>query len=608
MHRIEKITLKNFKFFYGEVPIHFDCKNVLLYGENGSGKSCIYWALYTFFKSVFKSQNTQISKYFDPAKPENLKNHFAWNRASFIKIQFRNDRGTLIEKRISQRIINIENVDFLKEASIASDFLNYKLLAKMYAFKNKEEIDWFSLFESEVLTLINFKQIFTRHDGSIGNNNALDWWLYLKKVRFKKKVKEIDKFEESIKRFNSEFNYFLNSILESANEILTIKFNQPLKILFNYKECEFGPSNVNTRYKSATTPVLKISVEFKNDKLKHGNTNLKKPHIYLNEAKLTAIALSIRFAILREKYITDAPKILILDDLLISLDMSHRNIVLDYILSELKDYQTILMTHDKHFFEITKNKIKNYNQSNWKYLEIYDTEKNNITQPIIIDSKSYFEKAEVYFHKKEYEVAGNFLRKEAEKFCKEFLPKRRQYSRDFDVLNLDSLINQCLIYARESYLDQTLFINLDSHRQFVLNPSSHDSYDVPKFNSEISNCLTNIKNLRKIKYDTILNHNDKLEFELTDVNGTDIYQFEIIIQDDFRLIKLNGSDSVIGSGMINYYVYKNGTKGSLQHKSENLKRMYESAYKDSDKLKRTDFWEEIIIQSSGEELGSLRLF
>ena len=41
---IKEITLYNFKAFYGENTIKLDGKNLLLYGENGSGKSSIYWA------------------------------------------------------------------------------------------------------------------------------------------------------------------------------------------------------------------------------------------------------------------------------------------------------------------------------------------------------------------------------------------------------------------------------------------------------------------------------------------------------------------------------------------------------------------------------------
>ena len=66
MQRIQSITLRNFKFFYGTETefehnkIVLNQKNLLLYGENGSGKSSIYWAFYTFLQSSLKDDNNII--------------------------------------------------------------------------------------------------------------------------------------------------------------------------------------------------------------------------------------------------------------------------------------------------------------------------------------------------------------------------------------------------------------------------------------------------------------------------------------------------------------------------------------------------------------------
>jgi len=49
---------KNFKFDLGTG------KNLLLYGENGSGKSSLYYALHVLFQSVFKEDKG--AKYFKP--------------------------------------------------------------------------------------------------------------------------------------------------------------------------------------------------------------------------------------------------------------------------------------------------------------------------------------------------------------------------------------------------------------------------------------------------------------------------------------------------------------------------------------------------------------
>ena len=55
MNKIKHIKLKHFKFFYGEVTIDLERQNALIFGENGSGKSSLYWALYTFLQSVFNA-------------------------------------------------------------------------------------------------------------------------------------------------------------------------------------------------------------------------------------------------------------------------------------------------------------------------------------------------------------------------------------------------------------------------------------------------------------------------------------------------------------------------------------------------------------------------
>lgn len=52
--RIDKIEIENFKFFKNVFPINVDGKNILLYGENGAGKSSIYWSVYTHFKHMLR--------------------------------------------------------------------------------------------------------------------------------------------------------------------------------------------------------------------------------------------------------------------------------------------------------------------------------------------------------------------------------------------------------------------------------------------------------------------------------------------------------------------------------------------------------------------------
>ena len=74
--RIEDIQIRNFKYAHDLFSIHVGQKNMLLYGENGCGKSTIYWALYTLYQSYFKEDELAVAKYFDESNDQNLLNRY----------------------------------------------------------------------------------------------------------------------------------------------------------------------------------------------------------------------------------------------------------------------------------------------------------------------------------------------------------------------------------------------------------------------------------------------------------------------------------------------------------------------------------------------------
>ena len=110
--KIKKLTIKNFKAFYGEYNFDFDSKNILIYGENGSGKSSLYWALYHIFNSFGKTHI--IKKY---------KNIFADKEESFLKLEFDNEEK--VEHKEKSFLISNEIKELFEKFRKVKLFLSY---------------------------------------------------------------------------------------------------------------------------------------------------------------------------------------------------------------------------------------------------------------------------------------------------------------------------------------------------------------------------------------------------------------------------------------------------------------------------------------------------
>jgi len=107
MKNIKSIHIKNFKFFADNEPIEINQKHLLLYGENGSGKSSIYWALHALLESANKNAPTEIQKYFDTTKDESLVNIYASdNSNSFVELVMQDDTKYKISFTDTQTIKN----------------------------------------------------------------------------------------------------------------------------------------------------------------------------------------------------------------------------------------------------------------------------------------------------------------------------------------------------------------------------------------------------------------------------------------------------------------------------------------------------------------------
>lgn len=617
MPAINRIHICGFKAFPNDFELQLEGKNLLMYGENGSGKSSIYYALHCMFQAPLKPDAGK--KYFDPASEQHLKNLNNLDADSKIWIDF-DGRHPFIYN------IDKEGYQFTLlggkhplPAQINGCFVNHQFLFHFFNFRNSQRINLFPVFIKDILpfckddnTGLHIGEMYDKITASIIKKGRHIHPDYISNIEyFNKAVKKVvediniyasDRYNESFKdeddnelvirlRYDSNFD----KPEDDTNEYW-LKYDNIIELVKENGEIKERKSS----YKKLNEPFIGLEIS---EKMPDGNLRkIVKPHTYFNEAKLTAIALAVRFALLNIEKPADG-RFLALDDMLMSLDMSNRAKVVDFLLKISDKYKIYLFTHDKMFFEYFKHKTKK-NQDAWVYKEIYmDYDKT----PYIRNSEDYLGQAEHYIKQHEYEIAGNFLRKEAEAFCKDFLPKKKQLTGDFAHLDLNGLIMNCKDYAAESgVIDISIFNELDEHRKFILNPSSHDSYDVAKYGHEVKRCLQTLRKLREIIIKPFLKFGSQVEFTLkTPEPRISEYKFILTLCDDFRIIIMPGESPVISKGMINYQVYEDGNnKKGVQSDNTTIKHFFEYNYEKSDKTKDASYLNSVIESESGNPISA----
>ena len=160
--KLHELHINDFKFF-SEVEensplLKIDGNHLLIYGENGSGKSTIYWALYTLLESSLKKKDDDIRKYFKKTGDDSLVNiHSTGKNNSYIKAVLKDDDGnnpkTFRVSRKSRDLSIRGNADVVK-SSMATDFINYRVLFQLHNLKHSKDNDLWLWFEEEVLPYV----------------------------------------------------------------------------------------------------------------------------------------------------------------------------------------------------------------------------------------------------------------------------------------------------------------------------------------------------------------------------------------------------------------------------------------------------------------------
>jgi len=108
---------------------------------------------------------------------------------------------------------------------------------------------------------------------------------------------------------------------------------------------------------------LRLAIQFL------GLADSKDPRAFLSEGHLDSLGLCLFLATVR---IFNPPgSLLVLDDVLTSIDREHRRRVGELLFQEFADYQIVLTTHDEHWHDLLNTSVRAWGiQGNWAFIKV----------------------------------------------------------------------------------------------------------------------------------------------------------------------------------------------------------------------------------------------
>lgn len=422
--RITRITLQNFRA-YDEV-FEFDLKggeNLLLYGENGSGKSSLYFALRRFFEE----RGGLIAEH---------RNHFAdSSRGSFVRLHIKgvdsigveydddvnwNDlvgHPLTVPEDPNTAPISKELRSLLVDAARRSGFLDYRamlktnLLAKpiprtsrgfdIHSFIYGAEREGLEaqLFDVVTWVIADGVRVTTAGGGeSTIGTLVRDVW---KKRPTDRHKRTLHRAHSATTAFNQAFAAILPQLEEKVSEFLDYFDKHDLTM-------KFAPVSIQWNKATLTLDgaVLVPEITFrKNQFADH--------HLNLNEARLSALATCMFLAGVRlsdNDYSNPAyPRFLFLDDALIGLELKNRLPILRILArEEFKHYQVFLLTHDRVWFDLARGHLPE--KDGWLHRELLAEEDTGHLVPRLKSSESDLERAKIHLANGDLMAAGVYAR------------------------------------------------------------------------------------------------------------------------------------------------------------------------------------------------------
>jgi energy-coupling factor transporter ATP-binding protein EcfA2 len=475
--KITRVSLRDFRGFPGPDACSFDLgqgKNLLLYGENGSGKSSLFEAL----KGVFNHRSPAIFG-------DGHANVFTPSDEGFVSInlsdanpdEYRWDQGEVPSGESAQA----QYLDIARRAV----FLDYRdLLKTHFLHREAEHINLFDLLVESLLADLDF-----------GDGRALSvHWNELQAVRGESLREEgemdapYDPFGAMVSAadtFRSQLDAILHTptehqpcLVEAANAFLA-QLDPNLRMELRVGDSLCPPKESLSWANRFSRREVLLEVNYAGHRPRH-------PGLFLNEARLTAIALSLFLAgakLNRPATASgDTLRLLVLDDVLIGLDLAHRLPLLKLLEREFAGWQIFVFTHDLTWFEMVRQQV---DEQQWAICELFCERRPGelFERPVLRQGgvEGFLQRAKSHLDSGEKRAAAVYARAAFEEKIRKFCSDK-SISLPFKA-NPSQIDGETFLGAAEKRIKSQghwnlygdLFHRLRMVRKVILNPLSHSN-------------------------------------------------------------------------------------------------------------------------------------
>lgn len=428
--RLTGIHIKNYRAFNEPFDLELPRgENAIIYGENGAGKSSLFNSIRDFLEAP-QSEFLERDKPEAEGKKRELRladnQHRPKTGEPKIQLQFEHGSFTWDLAEDSSRKSGPWDA-IISATNKSKGFLDYRALLRIHFLPGKDgaRIDVFDLVLRQLLPHYTYYHADywqeNRHGGLSGNGErslaqgwsdverrAYEWHGSKRRPAFRAAQKA---FDEAIKQ-QVEIQ-----LAKKASEIAK-RFDPELEICFKVEPSIYETWPEKMIYPPRVYVYLPSSGE---------RGQIIDYDRFFNEARLTAIAMSIFFAALLNSPAT-GQRILALDDILIGLDMSHRLTVLRILEKYFKDWQVLIFTYHKAWFEILKERTASKVWGHpWKSIVVRQEQVRDTKVSLVRHDESglLLELASRYATRREYKSASVHARTAMEVILSRFCARKR---------------------------------------------------------------------------------------------------------------------------------------------------------------------------------------